>query len=322
MENQMESGTNNFESKCPLCKSERINNLLKFDSKILIDLYIKSYGLDIKYLINDKSEIGFYQCKECSLKYFYPDYGGDDFFYSNLQIKDNYYFNEKYEYEVVKKYFNNTVDVLEVGSGKGAFSKLINYKSYTGLELNESAVKLARNEGLNLIHTSVQDYEANNQSIKYDIICSFQVLEHVFLRDLHSFIESSIRLLKSGGKMIIVVPSESTFMGNTSNSVLNLPPHHLTRWSDECLNNIGKIFNLKIIDINYEPLKKINYNPYFIQLIRKVFLYSVKVVSEKDSIIEKAIRKFVKHLPFSVKEKIIKSNKARGHSIIIIYEKK
>jgi len=316
----MESGINKSDNNCPLCKSNLIVKQTEFDVSVLIDLYKNTYKLDIKYLINNQNKIGYFNCKSCSLKYFYPDFGGDDLFYSNLQMEKNYYFDNKFEYEVVKKYFNQSMDVLEIGSGKGAFSKLIEYKTYTGLELNESAVKLAKQEGLNLIHNSIQDFANQYLSKKFDIVCSFQVLEHVFLKDLHSFIESSLKLLKVGGKMIIVVPSDSSFLGKTPNTVLNLPPHHLTRWNDESLINIGKLFNLKIVDIYYEPLKKINYNPYLIQLIRSALFFKVKVVQEIN-ILEKIIGKIVKYTPFRLKEKVVKKNNARGHSVIVIYEK-
>jgi len=318
----MESGTNKFDIICPLCGSTSINKKEEFPSDVLINLYKKTYNLDISYLAKNYELISYYHCKNCFLRYFYPDIGGDDKFYSLLQKKDNYYFKDKFEYQVVKKYFKKDKDVLEIGAGKGAFSKLINYKTYIGIELNESAIKLAKKEGVNLFYGSIHDFISKSENHeKYDIVCTFQVLEHVFLKDLNLFINSSIKALRKGGKMIIAVPSDSSFLGETPNSILNLPPHHLTRWSDDVFYEMEKIYNIKLVDLIFEPLKEINYHPFILNKFYKLLHYKRPIIYNNTPLFEKVINRCLRITPFVIKKRIINYFKPRGHSIIAVFEK-
>lgn len=315
----------NFNHLCPLCNARSINTVDSFSSRVLIDLYKKSYDFDISYLFRNIKKIELKKCNECSLIYFYPNISGDEKFYQRLQKNvKNYYYEDKFEYQVVKKYFSNESDVLEIGAGKGAFSKIIPYKTYTGLEFSESAIQIAKEKGITLYNKKIQAYASNNNINKnFDIIASFQVLEHVELQELRSFIDSSLQLLKKGGKFIVCVPSNSSFVGGIPNMPLNLPPHHITRWSDETFKKMEKIFPVKIVYVYYEPLKLINYNAFISWRFFNILRVQRKIIEDSKLLIlrDKVINKIIKHLPKKVKSDIIKKEVPRGHSIIVVYEK-
>ena len=40
------------------------------------------------------------------------------------------------------------------------------------------------------------------------------------------------------------------------NGVLNMPPHHITRYSDKTLQKIAEIFDLKLLGIYHEAIQK------------------------------------------------------------------
>ncbi len=80
----------------------------------------------------------------------------------------------------------------------------------------------------------------------------FKFLEHV--PEVDSFIRSSVKCLKRGGVLIYSVPSADSFVATDKDNILNMPPHHLTWWSDRCLRNIAPMFGLLLIDMEHEEL--------------------------------------------------------------------
>lgn len=314
---------NSFNHTCPLCHAQNISVLEHFNSNVLIKLYKNVYNFDISYLVGEQKKIELKKCNECSLKYFYPNLSGDEKFYQRLQLNQNYYYEDKFEYQSVKEYFSDELDVLEIGAGKGAFSKIIPKKTYTGLELSNNAVQIAKQAGFILYNQKIQTFATNNYDKRYDIIVSFQVLEHVVLDELCSFINSSLQLLKKGGKFIVCVPSDSTFVGGIPNMTLNLPPHHVTRWPDETFNKMGELFPVKIVSVRYEPLKPINYNAYISYKLFNLLRIQRKVVVHKNLyvLLYKLINKAIKYSPKIIKQYLIKKGNPRGHSIIVVYEK-
>ena len=234
---------------CPLCRGLNVKPIQKIIIKELNSLYYKEYKEDFAYLFKEE-EIGYYSCENCGLKFFNPSVTGDEHFYNILQGTDSYYLEEKEEYDIASKYINSEDDVLEIGCGKGAFSKKINYKTYTGLDLSINAKNIASQENILVINQTIHDHSISNIG-KYDIVCLFQVLEHIDCNELYDFIKSTVICLKKGGYLIISVPSEDSFVSKIINCVLNFPPHHQTRWPDKTLKEIAKIFSLNIIGLKH-----------------------------------------------------------------------
>ena len=108
---------------------------------------------------------------------------------------------------------------------------------YTGLELNSGAIAAAVGLGTR----GIQGHDRSAQCStpwQYDVVCSFQVLEHV--SDIQGFLAGCLRALKTGGLLIICVPSFDSYLRYQTNALLNLPPHHLSHWSDQCLRRIAQ----------------------------------------------------------------------------------
>ena len=70
--------------------------------------------------------------------------------------------------------------------------------------------------------------------------------------------EATIDCLKPGGKLIIAVPSDDSFIRGAVNAYLNMPPHHASRWPDKTIKNIAPLFNINFIELHHEPLHKIH----------------------------------------------------------------
>jgi SAM-dependent methyltransferase len=192
------------------------------------------------------------RCATCDLRFFFPPCPGDDAFYEQLQKFDWYYQSDKPEYGFAQRYISEGERVLEVGCGKGAFrSWLPASANYTGLEFNDEAIRRAKAAGLHVLRQSIEDHAAQIDE-KYDVICSFQVLEHV--PDAQGFIKACVHALKPGGKLILAVPAEDSFLGLASNAPLNMPPHHALRWTDLALRNLVKREGLSLMELWHEPV--------------------------------------------------------------------
>jgi SAM-dependent methyltransferase len=144
---------------------------------------------------------------------------------------------------------------------------LIDKNKYIGLELSKKAQLMASQVGDNVYVQTIEEHAVNTRQ-KYDVVCSFQVLEHV--ENPESFISSCISCLKPGGLLIISVPSEDSFLRIVEDGILNMPPHHITRWTDKTLMWLADKFNLEIIALEHEQLDDIHVHGYATELIRSV----------------------------------------------------
>jgi len=239
----------------PLTGITKTTLLKKISKELLIEKYQKNFNLNISHLLNQVETVQLYKCNDTGYRFFYPfSLTGDGKFYEHLQKLDWYYMPWKWEHEQAAKYIQKGMEVLEVGCGKGGFLEEINkrYKiDSVGLELNDLAVKEMKEKGLNVYSTTIQEYSNDNPE-HYDIVCSFQVLEHI--ADVKSFLESQIKSLKIGGKLIVSVPNNDGFLGDDEN-LLNMPPHHMGLWNEKSLLNMGELFSLKHIATHFEPLQ-------------------------------------------------------------------
>lgn len=236
------------------------------DVEKIIEAYIKTYNIDTSYIFKNCKKIRLYECPTTKLQFFSPSLVyGDGFFYKNLSKIPWYYLDEKWEHRVAYDFIKPNSNVLEIGCGKGFFLKKLSQKNCTsvGLELNPD--NLDPLNSLNIINETIEEHSQKNFE-KYDYICAFQTLEHV--PNLKEFLNSCIHSLKKGGYLIFSVPNNDSFISLDSFNLLDLPPHHMTRWKPITFIRIAKFFQLQVVDILYEPLQ--NYHKdWFKQLINQ-----------------------------------------------------
>lgn len=267
---------------CPLSGSSQVALIEKVSAQELAKLYEKSIGYNISSEFNNVSEIGFYHCPESDLKFFHPLLTGSESFYEKLQKFSWYYLDDKDEYDYASNHIKPEDKVLEIGCGKGVFAEKITAKEYIGLEFSQQAQEWAAQRNITVQNESVEEHSVNHAE-EYDIVCSFQVLEHV--ADIRSFIEASIRCLKPGGFLIYSVPRSDCFIASAKkNSILNMPPHHVSWWSSKSMQCISQSFNLKLVDIHYEKLAKIHTRWYVSSVILKAIEDAIGYKSKSELI--------------------------------------
>lgn len=250
---------------CPLCGCSETHLIKKIKSIDISKIYTHLFSIDISECYKEHETVDYYQCTDCQILFFYPAIMGNQLFYDNLQNFDWYYSENKSEFEFARQFIRAEDKVLEVGCGNGLFSKFIDVEKYVGLELNENAKLKASLDGHKVYVRTIEEHQKIT-SEKSDVVCSFQVLEHV--GNPESFIRSCLDCLKIGGLLIISVPSEDSYLAIVEDGILNMPPHHVTRWPDSTINWIAKKYKLEIISLKHEPLADIHMHGYATEMIR------------------------------------------------------
>jgi SAM-dependent methyltransferase len=233
---------------------------LRYLQSISADTIVKLYGSALAGAVRSELSqtkiLSFVICDSCDLRFFSPALAATASLYEALQKFDFYYQLEKPEFDYAKSLIGAEADVLEVGCGAGAFGSSLKCGSYLGLELTSASAARAQARGLSILEHTIEDH-ALQHSAAYDVVCAFQVLEHI--AESGRFISDCLSTLRPGGRLILSIPSADSFAGSLPNHALDLPPHHMTRWSDRCLIGLNSIFPVSIEEIWYETLRPIHY---------------------------------------------------------------
>lgn len=236
-------------NECPLCGSGNTHQIESIRSKDVSCLWRRRLGIRIAPFAPDRIEARL--CSVCRLRYFHPPQAGDARLYEQLQRFAWYYLSDKPEFRIAARNIGAGDTVLEVGAGVGAFSGHIQCKQYIGLEQNEEAVRVARSKGIDVRHESL-DQHTGSGSPRHDWVCLFQVLEHV--PHPREFLVDCLQAVRTGGHLVISVPCEDSFLGLETNAILNLPPHHATRWELATARALQDILGIRLESLEVEPL--------------------------------------------------------------------
>ena len=226
-----------LQMSCQNCRSSKVKFILK--------------GSD--YISNDKFDI--YQCNHCNILYIDPQPKDLDKYYPKSYrsyiFPINIILEKKYSLfveSINKKFFfkdkNIKKNVLEIGCGKGVMLnefKKIGW-NVAGLERETS---IDEKNKLNITNKNPSDFPDQT----FDLILMYNSLEH--LRNPNNIIKICEAKLKSGGVLLIVVPSyESLQYIFGKDSWLHLDsPRHLFIFSKKTFYYYQSLFsNFKIIE--------------------------------------------------------------------------
>lgn len=265
-------------------------------------------GIDVSRYFKNIKTIDLFECSNTGYRFYYPfSINGDAKFYEDLSLNRKNYYSDRWEHMKSLDYLKNTDNVLEVGSGFGAFLSLLklhNIKAL-GLELNPIAVKKCNEDGLNVSEKLIQQ-EAKENKNSYSAVCYFQVLEHI--TEVYGFIYASLEILEDKGKLIIGVPNNNPYLFvNDRYHTLNLPPHHAGLWNKKSLKSLEKIFSIKLESVVYEPLEN-TYSEFLKSYIKNSNIFYAKV-----------LKFFKKVLPILQKKVLCKF--IRGRNILVVFRK-
>ncbi len=245
---------------CPICKDCEATLHASYAREKLVTRWKQSLTVDIAGELIGLDPVTEWLCPRCRLQFFPPTGAGSAELYEQLCRFPWYYMPDKWEHAMAVADVRSGDRVLEVGCGAGAFLRRLRTAGWdaSGLELNPLAVAQAQAAGLPVSAEMIGDVAAARPEA-YDFVCSFQVLEHV--ADPFDFIDQQVRVLKPGGRLAIGVPNQDSYIKHEDN-LLNLPPHHISRWSARSLQNLTKVFPLSEHRMATEPLQKYHISGY------------------------------------------------------------
>lgn len=292
----------------PVTKSHKTSKICSFHAKKIIQLY-EEIGLDVSRFFQ-MDDVYLMKCQKTGYRFYYPFISiGDASFYEDLSKNRSSYYSSRWEHYIAMEFLEIEDKVLEIGSGYGKFLKILKVqgvKELKGIEINPDAVRYCQEENLN-VETQRIENESIDLTERYNAICSFQVLEHIW--DINSFINSAINLLEPKGKIIFGVPNNNPFLFmHDKFHTLNLPPHHAGLWNKKSLKNLEKVFPLKLISLKFEPLEK-TYSAFL----------GVQLVNNPYSLIRLLLSVFNKIAPSLLKQFICYF--FNGRNIVAVFEK-
>jgi 2-polyprenyl-3-methyl-5-hydroxy-6-metoxy-1,4-benzoquinol methylase len=224
---------------------------LTIPSSRLVKAYRDNYGYDAERYFVDVPEVGLYRCSSGFGFYFPFSLAGDESLYRRLETFDWNYKENKWEHEAALPHIQRGQKVLDVGCGEGNFLAKVQGKGAiaSGIELNRKAAKIAKDKGIHVHEELLQSHQLIDF---YDVVTSFQVLEHV--ADPLAFVQGCIKVLRPGGTLVIGVPNDDSFLRLDPTNYLNQPPHHMGLWNRRSLSALAAVTDLEIKSFEIEPL--------------------------------------------------------------------
>ena len=238
----------------PLAPGTPVQLLSRIPASQLIGDWKNSLGINIAGLLGGIPEILLYRCQASQVDFFMPpEAAGTPDFYEELRKFDWYYMAEKWEFTEALRDLAGRQRILEVGSGIGLFVEIARKElkgaRVQGIEFNENAVSQAREKDLPVMQMDLDELRRRGET--FDAVCGFQVLEHVHRpREL---LAAMIQVLEPGGVLILSVPNRDSFLRYQYN-LLDMPPHHMTRWNGGVLMYLSRLFPLRLLRLRFEPL--------------------------------------------------------------------
>lgn len=247
--------------RCPLCRSGACRMVDRIHGNAVRRTFQRRLRIRIRTW--PVGYVALHACGSCGLLFFDPPLAGGEDLYDQLQKYPWYYLEEKEEHAVAARFVAPGDCVLEVGAGDGSFAARISHAVYVGLEINARAAARARDRGLQMRQETVEVHAAAHAG-RYDVVCLFQVLEHI--PQPREFLEACARCLAPGGRLVVSVPDEDSFLGVEVGNPLNLPPHHVTRWCEAPLRQVGELLGLELLGTWNEQLSDLHLRSYAICL--------------------------------------------------------
>lgn len=310
--NRMLPSTNAPHSiQSPLVKGADARLIDSIESKFIIRMYQNSYGIDVSDYFSSIEHVQIYECSATGYRFYYPfTLTGKEGLYRQLEATvDGKYKDDKWEYRKALTFIQPPSRVLDVGCGKGAFVKLAGQAGLDahGLELNSASAAEARQRGLDVSTELIGEHAKTHQGF-YDVICSFQVLEHI--PNVREFIQDCIDALRPGGVLIIGVPNNLGFVGLDRTAALNMPPHHMGLWTKKSLTGLADVFPVDIKAVELEPLAEVDW---YATVMERIHIpYDVFRFLYYQLGIAAYYRKWLK----------ARADRLPGHTILAVYEKR
>jgi 2-polyprenyl-3-methyl-5-hydroxy-6-metoxy-1,4-benzoquinol methylase len=211
-----------------------------------------------------------FECTECGFGRFDPAVPGTAKFYQAIATED-YYNTDKWEFACAAADLraSGSKRILDVGCGSGIFLEYLKENvpgvDLFGFDLNGEILKQLASRGFSVLPNKPDHFEdALAGKARFDAISMLQVLEHA--SDPIAFLNTFLPLLRPGGLLILTTPNAAGPIWRFPDALTELPPHHLTRWTEKCFRALLPVLGLTIHCVRFEPLPDYLWDAYLPKL--------------------------------------------------------
>lgn len=226
---------------CPVCShpSKLVHSLPQGEIKTVLSGLFKAdippHTVETDYTLNE--------CLGCSLVFADPMLPGNDEFYGWITSFDRYQAKARWEWKAVKQQLihNKAKTLFELGAGTGKLMEYlssINNLTFTGIDVSPTSVAAAQAKGFDVRETAFKNLsDVMKPGETFDAIVLSHVLEHV--ESPSQLLQGLLKHLSQGGCIMAAVPYSPMSRELTDWDIMNMPPHHLTRWNAKSLTSLA-----------------------------------------------------------------------------------
>ncbi len=239
---------------CPITGDRNTRLLQSWTAAEINRLWSEDIGIDTTANFDDATTLSLWHAQKSDLQFFHPIVTGDERFYEQLHKKNWYFQPNKWEFHEASRHIAPSHLVLDLGAGRQPFRSYVAPGRYNAID--------------------AQIGETETAHAKYDVVCAFQVLEHV--ADPLEFVTIIKSWLKPGGLIFIGVPNRESYLKDLQSFPLELTPHHVTRWSQVSLAALASATGLQIEEISQSPLESWEVALYWMTRLERVLPHPAK----------------------------------------------
>lgn len=204
----------------------------------------------------------FFRCKHCSFMFAWPFKPGSAAFYSLAYAHQESYVDWKWDFEVSRHSIKTMVTdpqnatLLEIGAGTGAFvgkiKEIIPPANILCTEYSDFGRRTINDMGITCVAAGVDELSRHAGDRKFDLVCMFQVLEHMDKPDV--VFEIIHRMTNPEAQVFITVPNdEHRAFYDSLGDYMDLPPTHISRWTYQSLERLVSRYGWTIAEHRRSP---------------------------------------------------------------------
>lgn len=269
----MKYANSRYEQFCPICSNTGNNLLYRVSAREAATHFLITHSINrsqIEVIENKiatlwrKDSAAVVRCKNCGFVFADPFVAGDQEFY-NLLPHSTSDGAECWKWEFDKTFnevqkiasIHPDLSLLEIGASTGDFIKriaaIIPKQNLFCLEHSEIGINSIKRSGIEAHSWDFREMKNKKEfSRKFDVVCLFQVLEH--LDQIDDTFKTINYVTKPKGHLFIGVPNEKKIVFNELNdALLDMPPNHIGRYNKKSFEILGQKYGWTIEQSAIEP---------------------------------------------------------------------